>query len=53
MGRTLRELGDFAGGVDYTAVANAIKRVEAKAKSNRTLRRAMEDVRRKCEARQK
>lgn len=49
-GRTLKELGDFAGGVDYTAVANAIKRVDARAKSDKTLRRAMEHIRRKCEA---
>ena len=49
-GLTLKELGDLAGGVDYTAVANAIKRVEARAQVDNALRRAMKHVRRKCEA---
>ena len=37
-------------GVDCTAVVNAIKQVEARAASDKTLRRAMEYIHRECEA---
>jgi chromosomal replication initiation ATPase DnaA len=48
-GLTLRELGDRAGGADYTAVAMAIRRLPPHARRNRSLRDAMRRVAKKCE----
>ena len=49
-GQTLRDLGVWAGGLDYTAVSNAIVRMESRAKTDRPLRRAMAHLRRQCES---
>ncbi len=46
---TLREIGDEVGGLDYTAVAMAIKRFENKAVKQDGLRELMKRVRVKCE----
>ncbi len=46
---TLREIGLAVGGVDYTAVAMAIKRFEDKASSDVNLRRQMERIKTQCE----
>ena len=48
-GYTLTELGNFAGGADYTAVSNAITRLEDKATTDKTLRRAMNRIRWECQ----
>ncbi len=40
-GLTLRELGLAAGGMDYSAVANAILRLPARAQREPSLQRAM------------
>ena len=47
-GQTLRGLGVWAGGLDYTAVTNAIVRLESCAKTDRPLGRAMVHLRRQC-----
>ena len=47
-GMTLREIGKATGGMDYTAVAMAVKRFEEKAAGNRKLRRLMKQVEREC-----
>ncbi len=44
-GMTLREIGDEVGGLDYTAVAMAIKRFENKAVKQDGLRELMKRVR--------
>ena len=49
-GQTLRALGSWAGGLDYTAVSNAIVRLESRASGDRRLKRAMARIRRQCEA---
>ena len=49
-GYTLRELGEWAGGVDYSAVSGAIARLTVAEKIRWDLRSAMKHVRRKCEA---
>ena len=43
-GLTLAELGREAGGLDYSAVALAIRRVKGRADSDRELRRAMRRI---------
>jgi len=48
-GMTLSEIGQEAGGMDYTAVAMAIRRFEHKARQDRNLSRLMAAVRRECE----
>ena len=48
-GMTLREMGTAAGGMDYTAVAMAVKRFEQKAAKDTTLRRLMKQVAHECE----
>ena len=48
-GMTLKEVGKAADGMDYTAVAMAIKRFERKMEDSRTLRRLTEEVGAKCE----
>ncbi len=48
-GMTLRELGEAVGGMDYTAVAMAIKRFERKAKKQERLRQLMKRVKITCE----
>ena len=47
-GQTLRGLGVWAGGLDYTAVTNAIVRLESCAKTDRPLGWAMVHLRRQC-----
>jgi len=46
---TLREVGEAVGGMDYTAVAMAIKRFEQKAKREKALGQMIRKVRGKCE----
>ena len=48
-GLTLHEIGAAAGGMDYTAVAMAVKRFEQKADSDRTLKKLMKQVEIECE----
>lgn len=48
-GLTLRELGLRAGGLDYSGVSMAIKRVESRAKTDRLLRKAMKQLDVICE----
>ena len=48
-GLRLRELGAAAGGMDYTAVANAVLRLPVRAKRDPGLRQAMERLQRECE----
>ena len=48
-GLRLREIGEAAGGRDYTAVAMAIKRLEDRAAQDAGLRRKMREVDRHCE----
>jgi hypothetical protein len=48
-GLTLRELGERAGGVDYTAVAMALRRFNAKVQRNRKLAAAQQSLAAKCE----
>jgi putative transposase len=48
-GMTLRETGEAAGGMDYTAVAMAVKRLEQRAAGARDIRRMMETIQAKCE----
>ena len=48
-GMTLREAGEAVGGMDYTAVAMAVKRLEQRAGRDRALRRLMKHVEAKCE----
>ena len=48
-GMTLKEVGESVGGMDYTAVAMAIKRFETKAKDDRHLRLMMEQAKVECE----
>lgn len=43
-GLTLKEVGSHAGGMDYTAVAMAIKRFEARAQRDRRLGQAMQRI---------
>ena len=43
-GLTLREIGEAAGGMDYTAVAMAVKRFEQKATRDPNLRRRMKQI---------
>jgi len=48
-GLTLRELGAKVGGLDYTGVFMAIKRVESRAKTDRSLRKVIERLDAICE----
>ena len=48
-GMTLREVGEAAGGMGYTAVAMAIKRFEKRSEKDRKLRQLMQTVVAKCE----
>ena len=48
-GMTLREIGMAVGGMDYTAVAMAVKRFEQKAKKDTNLRRLMKQAMHECE----
>ena len=48
-GMTLREAGEAAGGMDYTAVAMAVKRLEQRAVRARNIRELMHVVLMKCE----
>jgi putative transposase len=48
-GMKLAELGQKVGGVDYTAVAMALKRLEERSRKDRSLRSAMKAIKSKCE----
>ena len=48
-GLTLRELGAQVGGVDYTGVSMAIKRIESRGKTDRALRKTMNQLMAICE----
>ncbi len=48
-GMTLKEIGEAVGGMDYTAVAMAVKRFEKKAESEQSLSRLIQKVKVKCE----
>ena len=48
-GMTLREVGELAGGMDYTAVSMAIKRFEHRAANNGQWRDLMTQMKAKCE----
>ena len=48
-GMTLREAGEAAGGMDYTAVAMAVKRLEQRAAGERSIQRIMRSVQAQCE----
>jgi len=48
-GMTLSEVGEAAGGMDYTAVAMAIKRFEKRSEKDQKLRQLMQTVVAKCE----
>ena len=48
-GMTLREIGNAAGGMDYTAVAMAIKRFGQKAARDRQIREMIKCVETACE----
>ena len=46
---TLREAGEAAGGMDYTAVAMAVKRMEQRALEDNSLSQLMQRVKAQCE----
>ena len=48
-GMTLREAGDAAGGVDYTAVAMAVKRMEQRAQKDNSLWQLLQREKAQCE----
>ena len=48
-GLTLRELGEAAGGMDYSAVAAAIRRFDGKLATDRVLRSQSEEILAKIE----
>jgi REP element-mobilizing transposase RayT len=48
-GLTLREAGEAVGGVDYTAVAMAVKRLEQRARTDASLKQLMAHVQTQCE----
>lgn len=48
-GLTLREAGEAAGGMDYTAVAMAVKRLEQRARGQRDVQRIMQAIQSQCE----
>ena len=48
-GLTLRKAGEAVGGMDYTAVAMAVKRLEQRADGDCALKRLMQQVEAKCE----
>ena len=47
-GMTLKTLGEKAGGMDYVAVALAVRRLEVQAKRNKSLRRLMTRLAKEC-----
>jgi hypothetical protein len=47
-GLTLRELGQRTGGLDYTAVAMAVRRANLRSRQDKTLRQAMRHVSVEC-----
>ncbi len=48
-GLTLRQLGEKAGGMDYTAVAMAVRRIERRARADRGLRALRDKLAEQCE----
>jgi len=48
-GMTLKQIGEAAGGMDYTAVAMAIKRFKEKAADDPDLRHIMNEAKHECE----
>ena len=46
---TLREIGEALGGMDYTAVAMAVKGFEQKSTTNPRLQRMIKKVQHECE----
>ena len=48
-GMTLKEIGESVGGMDYTAVAMAMKRFDARAEKEPALRKRMLAVKEMCE----
>lgn len=52
-GMILRAVGEAVGGLDYTAVAMAIKRFEQRSEKESKLRQRMKAVRLKCEKRRR
>lgn len=48
-GRILGEIGEKVGGLDYTAVSMAIKRLEAKAQEDRVIRSALKRLKKECD----
>ena len=48
-GMTLREIGECAGGLDYSAVAVSVIRLVRRAKSDRKLRKLMKSMGEKCQ----
>lgn len=48
-GMTLKGIGETVGGMDYTAVAMAMKRFETRAEKEPDLRRRMQAVKGMCE----
>jgi REP element-mobilizing transposase RayT len=47
-GMRLREVGEHVGGIDYSAVAMGVRRVDLQARKNRELRAAMIRVKKEC-----
>jgi len=47
-GLTLRELGVKAGGVDYSTVSSSVRRLEARARTDRSLRLTMKRIGKQC-----
>jgi chromosomal replication initiation ATPase DnaA len=47
-GMTLKELGAAAGGMDYVAVAAAVRRIAERSRSKAQLRAVLKHVTRKC-----
>ena len=48
-GMTLKQIGESAGGMDYTAVAMAIRRLKEKAVADIAIRRIMNKAKHECE----
>jgi chromosomal replication initiation ATPase DnaA len=46
---TLREAGQAAGGMDYTAVTMSVRRLEQRAAQEQKLRHIMQKVKEQCE----
>ena len=43
-GMTLREVGDAAGGINYPAVSQQVKRLEQRIKEDAPLRKALDEI---------